>query len=185
MSADSRQAYDAGFFLGIPPGYFAAGRPLALLGSECLVTPSPPGRRFGELDLRLLFGVGQHHANVLLVDWEELTLERFEPHGTASAPGGFGGVDIWDDELSLVAKRNGLRYVRPGLFHCERGPQVFDSRAHEGRCASWCRVWTLLRNAYPEMPLANLYAGLTPWASRQAPNRDIERLTLTLSRFVS
>jgi hypothetical protein len=83
------------------------------------------------------------HANILLYDFKNLTVERFEPYGD-------NGIDeIIDEYLEEELTWNtGLKYLRPKDFLTKPGYQLISNESSEnlkagdfgGFCLGWC-LW--------------------------------------------
>lgn len=105
------------------------------------------------------------HANLLIVDKTNKTVERFEPHGAYS-----GELDIYEsmdshvnDELYLGSQSIGYRYIPPEEY-CPRlndviqGPQIYEKELQyidackenpKGFCTVWSILYGLFRIRWP------------------------------------
>jgi hypothetical protein len=107
--------------------------------------------------IRLILEEGVH-ANVMVMDTKEKTVERFEPHGLDQD---FYDEKILDKRIEAYFKPLGYRYI-PASTVCKRGIQGYiESETDEnynvaGFCKTWSLLYVLLRlvlieNSEPEM----------------------------------
>jgi len=132
---------------------------------------------FALLFLSLYLDNDLKHANVLLYDFKNLTVERFEPYGD-------DGIDnVLDDLLEEELTWNtGLKYLRPKDFLTKPSYQSvsFDhqnlkSGDFGGFCLGWC-IW------YVEHRLRN--STVDPKLLNQKTLEKMLRLDDTLSEFI-
>lgn len=127
---------------------------------------------------------GRNHANALIVNTEDKTLERFEPHGWIT------GLYDWDQieaECTKLANTTDLKYIPAKLFHNKYGPQYYDVKTMgftRGYCFVWSLVYLAMRVAEPDMPLQHIYVGLVKWASEQDDKNNIAKITQTFSMMI-
>jgi hypothetical protein len=98
---------------------------------------------YGIVFLSLTLEDNLKHANILLYDFKNLTVERFEPYGD-------NGIDeIIDEYLEEELTWNtGLKYLRPKDFLTKPGYQLISNEGSEnlkagdfgGFCLGWC-LW--------------------------------------------
>jgi hypothetical protein len=83
------------------------------------------------------------HANILLYDFNNLTVERFEPYGDSGIDDKLD--DYLDEELTW---NTGFKYLRPKDFLTKPGYQLISNESNEnlkagdfgGFCLGWC-IW--------------------------------------------
>ena len=106
--------------------------------------------RFFILPLGIELSQGTH-ANILLYDKQNNTLERFEPYGKDYPPGFNYQPDILDMNIENFFKKyfKKIIYLTPNKYQNKIGPQLIDTLETKnkkfigdpnGFCASWC-VW--------------------------------------------
>ena len=98
---------------------------------------------YGVVFLSLTISSSLKHANILLYDFNKLTIERFEPYGD-------NGIDEkFDDYLEEELTWNtGFKYLRPKDFLTKPGYQLISNEGSEstkagdfgGFCLGWC-IW--------------------------------------------
>ena len=115
---------------------------------------------FGLLFLSLNLGIDLKHANILLYDFNNLTVERFEPYGDD------GIDDILDEYLEEELTWNtGFKYLRPRDFLTKPSYQSLSYEGNEslksgdfgGFCLGWC-IWYVehrLRNSKLDPKILN------------------------------
>jgi hypothetical protein len=101
-------------------------------------------KRFGIVFLSLIYDKGLH-ANVLIYDFKNLTIERFEPYGNTSLIENEVD-DLLEEELTWST---GLKYLRPKDFLPFAGFQTISDETNlintkagdfGGFCLAWC-LW--------------------------------------------
>ena len=165
------------------------------IGTTCVLLASsaiPNLTNLEAIQERLMFqlvtinfvGPSAQHANILVYDRLERTVERFEPNGTCY-------VDDLDQKLRELIVQGTVRwqYASCSSFMPKHGPQAFDNLATEvayhkhrmrsggGYCLAWCLLYAMLRTAYPDTALAELVSVMCDW-NRQARRDD--RLSIEL-----
>lgn len=99
----------------------------------------------GVVFLSLTIDENLKHANILIYDFNRLTIERFEPYGDD------GISDIMDDYLEEELTWNtGFKYLRPKDFMTKPGYQLISDEGYSslkpgdfgGFCLAWC-IWYL------------------------------------------
>ena len=118
------------------------------------------------------------HANILLYDFNNLTIERFEPYGD-------DGVDILLDDLleEELTWNTGFKYLRPKDFLNKPSYQSLSYEGNEslkagdfgGFCLGWC-IW------YVEHRLRN--SKTPPKILNQKTLQKLLRLDDTLTEFI-
>ena len=91
------------------------------------------------------------HANIIIIDTENKTIERFEPNGKNSPGNLYYNMELLDNMLEI--KFNSLtqyKYIRPGDFLPDIGFQILETLEDNickkigdpnGFCAVWCIWW--------------------------------------------
>ena len=114
----------------------------------------------GIVFLSLTIGNDLKHANILIYDFNRLTIERFEPYGDD------GIDDVLDNYLDEELTWNtGFKYLRPKDFMTKPGYQLISDEGYSslkpgdfgGFCLGWC-IWYLehrLRNLKVDPKLLN------------------------------
>ena len=114
----------------------------------------------GIVFLSLTIGKDLKHANILIYDFNRLTIERFEPYGDD------GIDDVLDNYLDEELTWNtGFKYLRPKDFMTKPGYQLISDEGYSslkpgdfgGFCLGWC-IWYLehrLRNLKVDPKLLN------------------------------
>ncbi len=103
-------------------------------------------KRFAAVFISLIYDK-MLHANVLVYDFKNMTVERFEPYGNTM--GIDGGIDdVLEEELTW---NTGLRYIRPDDYLPVAGFQTVSDETNSinkkagdfgGFCLAWC-LWYL------------------------------------------
>jgi hypothetical protein len=124
--------------------------------NQCLIS----GKRYIAFFIRLKFkdGEGGAHANMMIMDTKNKTVERFEPHGIDH--------ELYDDQrldkrIKAYFERLGYKYI-PSSQVCKMGVQGYiESKTEEeydisGFCKTWSLLYALLRlilieDSEPEM----------------------------------
>jgi len=100
------------------------------------------------------------HANMLIIDKVNKTIERFEPHGSKV----YNSLDITIEYYFLY---EGIidKYIPPKSY-CTAGPQAFQCKSllemsdRDKRVGGYCLAWTLwytdIRLSYPDLSLKEL-----------------------------
>lgn len=103
-------------------------------------------KRFGLVFLNLIYE-NILHANILIYDFKNMTVERFEPYGNTNFVE-YAVDDLLEEELTW---NTGLRYVRPSEYLPYAGFQtisdennLLNKKAGDfgGYCLAWC-LWYL------------------------------------------
>lgn len=94
----------------------------------------------------------EDHANALLINNKDKTVERFEPHGYIKSE--FYDHDKIDHDLEKYFKKKRYKYIRT-VQECHIGPQNIEAEAERtfGDPSGYCVAWSLW---YLEMRLRNL-----------------------------
>ena len=128
-------------------------------GSFPLISPKY-NNNLGIVFLSLTIGNDLKHANILIYDFNRLTIERFEPYGDD------GIDDVLDNYLDEELTWNtGFKYLRPKDFMTKPGYQLISDEGYSslkpgdfgGFCLGWC-IWYLehrLRNLKVDPKLLN------------------------------
>jgi hypothetical protein len=106
------------------------------------------------------------HANYLIIDIENMEIERFEPHG-AFAPTDLNyDPDLLDMFISNYIAESGLifKYFKPSDFLPKIGFQTIEINELKsdyigdpnGFCALWCIWWADMRISNPNIPRKKL-----------------------------
>lgn len=125
---------------------------------ECIES----SKRLAVIPIKLLASPDVGHANMLIYDKVENTLERFEPHGQIS-------LDVFnpyllDKSLPVMFEKRVIgkpvRYISPQAFCPVKGPQVLEEIEREklgiqfavgkGLCSVWSFIYANLRLTYPD-----------------------------------
>lgn len=98
---------------------------------------------------------GQGHANLVIIDRELKTIERYEPNGYIAVPSlGATGAGIFgdlsektDDVLEQLARKKGFSYLPPSYFCPKYGAQQIESHFQNtmGLCVSWSILYGIER----------------------------------------
>ena len=128
------------------------------------------GKRFALVFLTLVFDTTLH-ANLLLYDFKNMTIERFEPYGNYNVVSPILD-DILEEELTWST---GLKYIRPGDYLPIAGFQtisdennVRNQKAGDfgGFCLAWCLWYLENRLKNPEVSPKTLVEKLINMMSR-------------------
>ena len=128
------------------------------------------------------------HANFLIYDKADNTIERFEPYGAAGESVWEGYVDFRTEELDrqlkieLIDKLKLAAHYLPPLEFCPRiGPQLtesvgysFDAEDPGGFCAAWSLWYTDLRMSNPHMSRGKILKEATNLISRDKVERTFD-----------
>lgn len=101
------------------------------------------------------------HANVLLLDLKQKTLELFEPHGNYSRDSELediprGYVRVSERVKQFVTKHfRGYRYISPKQYEPKRGLQA-RLDVYTGACIAWCMLYLHYRFLNPDVSLQRL-----------------------------
>lgn len=103
----------------------------------------------------------QSHANYLIVDLENMEIERFEPHGSNSPVGLNYDSALLDKTLIDYINDSGLdfKYFKPDMYLPNIGFQIKEINEEKedyigdpnGFCALWCIWWADIRLSNPEI----------------------------------
>lgn len=108
------------------------------------------GRRF-TISFLIMSDYGNAHANIIIVDRKEKTIERYEPNGYVDARVSFGRArrDLFgdiaekaDDYLHSLAREKGYKFSPPSYFCPRSGAQQIELDFEGG--AGYCVTWSLL-----------------------------------------
>jgi len=124
---------------------------------ECLEN----SKRLSVIPLKLLDSTGLGHANVLIYDKVNNTLERFEPHGQVSLS--VFHPDLLDRSLPAMFQKRvtdrPIKYLSPQAFCPVKGPQLIEEIEREklgirfasgkGLCSVWSFIYANLRLSHP------------------------------------
>jgi len=116
--------------------------------------------RLSVIPIKLITNTGVGHANMLIYDKLNNTLERFEPHGQIT-------LDVFnprllDRSIPAMFERNvtgkEVKYIAPEAFCPAKGPQVLEEIARENMGVTFnvgkglCSVWSFI---YADLRLSN------------------------------
>lgn len=118
--------------------------------------------RLSVIPLKLLNINGLSHANMLIYDKINNTLERFEPHGQITLED--FNPQLLDVSLPIMFQKHVtgqvVKYISPKAFCPVKGPQVLEEieRARlginfvdgRGLCSVWSFIYANLRLSYPD-----------------------------------
>jgi hypothetical protein len=104
------------------------------------------------------------HANALIIDNKNKTIERFEPHGSVT---NMYNMDEFDNDLRKFFKKSlpNYIYVSPKTIEKEYGPQGLSQEGLEsfkkigdpgGFCLTWSFAYIDLRLSNPNIPAKNV-----------------------------
>ena len=126
---------------------------------------------------------GSRHSNCIIIDTEEKTIERFEPHGWCTVLYDWNQME---EACIKMAERKNLKYIPAKLFHRKYGPQVYDSAIFKktGYCFVWSLVYINMRVAEPDMGLEELYTSLVYWSQNQTAKNNIAKITQVFSMMI-
>jgi hypothetical protein len=106
------------------------------------------------------------HSNYLLIDFLNLTIERFEPHGNTHPYGLDYNDNLLDDSILLKFKSSGihLTYIKPSHYLPKISFQIKEINELEndyvgdpnGFCSLWCVWWLDIRLSNPSIPINKL-----------------------------
>lgn len=97
-----------------------------------------------------------NHANFLIVDKQNKTIERFEPNGQTN----WGFESDFNSQLKKIfikKKYNIIEYIPPESFCPKYGIQArenienYDTDIHKGSCYAWSFWYVNVRMEYPDM----------------------------------
>jgi ankyrin repeat protein len=101
------------------------------------------------------------HANYIIIDFELLTIERFEPHGSESPYGLNYNSSLLDNtlETKFNSFNLGLKYFSPYTYLPKIGFQIMEIKEKKndyigdpnGFCALWCIWWIDIKLANPNI----------------------------------
>jgi hypothetical protein len=101
------------------------------------------------------------HANYIIIDYELLTIERFEPHGSESPYGLNYNASLLDNtlETKFNSFNLGLKYLPPYTYLPKIGFQMMEIKEKKndyigdpnGFCALWCIWWIDIKLANPNI----------------------------------
>ncbi len=122
------------------------------------------GKRFGAVFLSLIYDK-MLHANILIYDFKNMTVERFEPYGNSSLIE--NSIDeVLEEELTW---NTGLKYLRPNEYLPYAGFQTLSDENNPankkagdfgGFCLAWCLWYLETRIKNPQVEPKNLVAKL-------------------------
>ena len=121
-------------------------------------------KRFAMVFLSIIFDKTLH-ANVLIYDFKNMTLERFEPYGNSNVVDS-NLDDTLEEELTWST---GLTYIRPGDFLPVAGFQTISDENNDmnkkqgdfgGFCLAWCLWYVENRLKNPEIKPKDLVSKL-------------------------
>lgn len=106
------------------------------------------------------------HANFLLFDFNNMQVERFEPHGADHPHGLDYNVNLLDNllENKINSFKLGFKYISPSDYLPKIGFQVkeiYELKSDyigdpNGFCAAWCIWWIDIRIGNPEIEISKL-----------------------------
>jgi ankyrin repeat protein len=101
------------------------------------------------------------HANYIIIDFELLTIERFEPHGSESPYGLNYNSSLLDNtlETKFNSFNLGFKYLTPYTYLPKIGFQLMEIKEKKndyigdpnGFCALWCIWWIDIKLANPNI----------------------------------
>jgi len=101
------------------------------------------------------------HANYLIIDYQLLTIERFEPHGSESPYGLNYNSSLLDNtlETKFNSFNLGFKYLAPYTYLPKIGFQIIEIKEKKndyigdpnGFCALWCIWWIDIKLANPNI----------------------------------
>jgi hypothetical protein len=115
--------------------------------------------RFIILTLTLIDSGGNSdgHANIIILDNEQKTAERFEPHGAMAVHSMNFEQPLVDDFLTVLFEHQyGYTYHSPLNFCPYYGIQSFESSEVSGYCATWSIYYVDMRLTYPNIARTDL-----------------------------
>jgi hypothetical protein len=113
------------------------------------------GKRFALVFISVVLS-SSLHANILLYDFKNMTVERFEPYGNTTYIDSVMD-DILEEELTWST---GLKYIRPSDYEPMVGFQTISNENEMGNmksgdfggfCLAWCLWWVENRLKNPEI----------------------------------
>ena len=102
------------------------------------------------IQLKLVDG---RHANMMIIDTQKRTAERFEPQGIEHD---FYDQPVLDDRLAKYFSKMGYKYIGPQYF-CPKGVQdiiegeTMDEYQFSGFCKTWSFLYALFRLRFEEV----------------------------------
>jgi ankyrin repeat protein len=111
------------------------------------------------------------HANILIIDTENKTIERFEPNGMNFPRGFYYNPELLDTLLSnkFSLLLSDYTYISPSEYLPTIGFQILETIEEakckkigdpNGFCAAWCVWWTEQKLLNPDVPSKELAEGL-------------------------
>jgi ankyrin repeat protein len=101
------------------------------------------------------------HANYIIMDFELLTIERFEPHGSESPYGLNYNASLLDNTLEnkFTSFNLGFKYLSPHTYLPKIGFQIMEIKEKKndyigdpnGFCALWCIWWIDIKLSNPNI----------------------------------
>jgi ankyrin repeat protein len=125
------------------------------------------------------------HANMLIIDKQTRTIERFEPSGRDNPIGFYYNPKFLDDQLKekLMPFYPDYRYLMPSDYMPKIGFQLFDAAEEskivgdpDGFCTTWCAWYAMQRATYPDLDQGKLVRRLVISVKRSGVRfRDLIR----------
>jgi hypothetical protein len=115
-------------------------------------------KRYIVFFLRLKTSEG-YHANMIIIDTQKKTAERFEPQGSEHE---FYDNEVVDSKLRSYFEKMGYKYIDPTMMLCPYGVQdvvesyTMDKYKLSGFCKTWSFLYGLFRLHLDEMDQKNL-----------------------------
>ena len=133
--------------------------------------------RLSVIPIKLFTNTGIGHANMLIYDKVNGTLERFEPHGQITLD--IFNPGLLDRSLPVMFEKNisrkPVRYIAPEAFCPVKGPQVLEEIAREkmgitfnvgkGLCSVWSFIYADLRLSNPDKSQSDIINYITSQVS--------------------
>ena len=100
------------------------------------------------------------HANIIIIDTINKTIERFEPNGKNNPMNLYYNMDLLDNILTTKFNSIPYKYIRPSDFLPDIGFQLLETLEDDkckkigdpnGFCAVWCIWWAEQRVTNPKI----------------------------------
>jgi ankyrin repeat protein len=132
------------------------------------------------------------HANILLIDKKNKTIERFEPNGANSPIGLNYNSELLDDLLENKFSSYELKYVKPKDFLPTIGFQILENIDEakcrrlgdpNGFCGIWCTWWVYHR--MKNKNLSNVELAIHLIRTIKMENKNFKNLIRNFSYYVT
>jgi hypothetical protein len=133
-------------------------------------------------DLRLKID-NSYHANMIIIDTQKKTVERFEPQGSEHE---FYDNEVVDNKIRSYFDKMGYKYIDPTMMSCPYGVQdivesyTMDKYKLSGFCKTWSFLYGLFRLHLDEMDQKNLVNHMSLLAKETAKSYFEERHQKTI-----